>query len=384
MGVTTTKTIEYAKEIFKSKGLILIEKEYVNKNTKMDCFDNNGYKYKLSLDAVSDKRTKRFEPIGKFNPYFAENLDNFIRINKGDCKLITREYIKSNEKITLKCNCDNNYNITVCHFLGEKKFTCNKCSFEKSNKSKLFKSELETQNKLKEIGYELVEFITKNKIVIKDNDGYLYNTTLYNATNEAFTFNKFQRFHRYNKFTIHNMINYLKLNNIEIEMVNKTERQIKTKTDYIEWFCIECGEIFKATWGQVIYDNSNSTPRRRCSKCSKSRSNLEYIVEQYLIEKQIDYIKQYKFKDCKDIGFLPFDFYFSEYNIACEVNGSQHYYENDIFSQSLSDRRRVDKIKKEYCIKNNIKFLEIPYWKIINKHNIKGYKILIDNILNQD
>ena len=58
MGITTRKTIEYAIKLFFNKGLILDEDEYINKSTKMNCHDEHGYKYKLSLDCVSDKRTK--------------------------------------------------------------------------------------------------------------------------------------------------------------------------------------------------------------------------------------------------------------------------------------------------------------------------------------
>ena len=143
--------------------------------------------------------------------------------------------------------------------------------------------------------------------------------------------------------------------------------------------------MFSATWGQVAYDNNlRATSRRRCKKCSKRQSNLEYIVEQYLIKKNIEYIKQYRFDDCRNKNPLPFDFYLPKYNTAIEVMGDQHYYESSMFEQSLEERRRIDLIKKNYCIKNNINYVEIPRWKITNKHSIKGYKILIDNILGQD
>lgn len=385
MGATTRKTIEYAKEAYLNKGLILEDKEYINKRTKMNCHDLEGYKYKLSLDCVLDKRTKKFEPIGKFNPYFAENLDNFIKINNATCELLSRNYTKSGDKITIKCECGEKYLISVCHFLGEKKFTCNKCSFKKSNCEKLKNSEIVTFKTLKELGYELIDFENKHNIVVKDKDGYIFNTSIFNIMNEKFTFDKFQRFNKFNKFTIHNMLNYIKLNEIKIEMVNKNPRQIEVKKDYIEWYCIDCGEIFMATWGQVVYDRNNkSTQRLRCEKCSKRQSNLEYTVEQYLIEKGIEYIKEYRFEDCKNKHTLPFDFYLQKYNTVCEVNGEQHYYENTMFEQSLKERQRIDKIKKDYCINNGINFVEIPVWKIVNKHKTKGYKILIDNILNQD
>lgn len=385
MGRTTRKTIEYARELYLSKGLILDEEEYVNKDYKMNCHDLEGYKYKLSLDCVNDKRTKRFEAIGKYNPYFVENIENFIKINGGDCKLKTRCYIKSAEKLELECSCGEHYYISVCHLLGEKKFVCNKCAFEKSNKEKLIKGKDDTIKKLKNLGYKLIEFKNKNNIVIEDEEGYLFNTTIFNAMNKKSNYIKSQRFNKFNEFTIQNMLNYLKLNDINIKMVDETPRLIEVRKDYIDWYCIDCGEIFKATWGQVAYDNNSKvTPRRRCEKCSKRQSNLEYIVEQYLIEKDIEYIKQYRFYDCRNKNPLPFDFYLPKYHTTIEVMGDQHYYESDMFTQSLEERKRIDLIKKNYCIENNINYIEIPRWKITNNYNIKGYKILIDNILGQN
>lgn len=72
----------------------------------------------------------------------------------------------------------------------------------------------------------------------------------------------------------------------------------KQKSEKIIWTgIVQIREVFSATWGQVSYDNNlRATPRRRCEKCSKRQSNLEYIVEQYLI-KNIEYIKQYRFDD---------------------------------------------------------------------------------------
>lgn len=382
---TKRKTIEYARELYLSRGLILDEKEYINKSIKMDCHDLDGYKYSLSLSCVNDKRTKRFEPIGKYNPYFVENVENFIKINEGNCRLKTREYIKSEEKLELECSCGETYYITVCHLLGEKKFVCNKCAFKKSNKEKLIKGKADTIEKLNKIGYKLIEFKNKNDIVIVDKQGYLFNTTIFNAINEKFTFDVCQRFNKFNRFTIQNMLNYLTLNDINIKMVDETPRQIEVRKDYMDWYCIDCGEVFSATWGQVSYDNNlRATPRRRCEKCSKRQSNLEYIVEQYLIKKNIEYIKQYRFDDCRNKNPLPFDFYLPKYNTTIEVMGDQHYYESAMFTQSLEERIRIDLIKKDYCIKNNINYVEIPRWKITNKHSIKGYKILIDNILGQN
>lgn len=109
-------------------------------------------------------------------------------------------------------------------------------------------------------------------------------------------------------------------------------------------------------------------------------SKLEYKVEKYLIEKGVKYIPQYKFDDCINKRSLPFDFYLPNNNVLIEVNGAQHYYEDKFFNgMGLEERKRIDKIKKDYCIQNGYKFLEIPFWDIESK--ISTYKRKIDDIL---
>lgn len=56
---TIRKTIEYARELYLSRGLVLDEKEYINKSIKMDCHDLDGYKYSLFLSCVNDKRNEK-------------------------------------------------------------------------------------------------------------------------------------------------------------------------------------------------------------------------------------------------------------------------------------------------------------------------------------
>lgn len=63
--------------------------------------------------------------------------------------------------------------------------------------------------------------------------------------------------------------------------------------------------------------------------------------------------------------------------MAIELNGEQHYHpftycgENkDTKISNLKDRQRKDKIKREYCIRNNIPLLEIRYTKFYKKEQI--------------
>ena len=64
---------------------------------------------------------------------------------------------------------------------------------------------------------------------------------------------------------------------------------------------------------------------------------------------------------------FSFDFYLEINNkiILLEVQGRQHYEDVEVFD-SLEDQKRRDKIKKDYCLANNISLIEIPYWELKN------------------
>jgi hypothetical protein len=117
----------------------------------------------------------------------------------------------------------------------------------------------------------------------------------------------------------------------------------------------------------------------------KHASKYEAMVAVYLDQlKNITELKcQKTFNDCKDKKRLPFDFYFEIENqpIVIEYNGIQHYKPIDFFGgeEALILRQKHDKIKKEYCNDNNIKFIEISC-EINNKKLIFDY---LNNMLKE-
>ena len=81
------------------------------------------------------------------------------------------------------------------------------------------------------------------------------------------------------------------------------------------------------------------------------------------IKNNIKFIQQHKFDDCKNIKPLPFDFYLPDYNTCIEFNGKQHYEPIKYFGGRVVYDKLIkrDKIKMEYCNKNNIPLLIIKY-----------------------
>jgi hypothetical protein len=98
-----------------------------------------------------------------------------------------------------------------------------------------------------------------------------------------------------------------------------------------------------------------------CPKCNSSKG--EEKIAKWLGEHNIEYIPQYRFKDCKNKNPLPFDFYIPSKNTVIEFDGEQHYKpikhfggENRYLERVLNDRK-----KSNYCWENNITLIRIPY-----------------------
>jgi hypothetical protein len=116
--------------------------------------------------------------------------------------------------------------------------------------------------------------------------------------------------------------------------------------------------------------------------CSGSKYELKTI--EFLTSNKIGYETQKRFKDCKgDKSCLPFDFYIPSMNMCIEVDGKQHYVSLPYFEKTISfeKRQKYDEIKNQYCIKNNITLLRLPYTEFDNG-NI--YNILNSVIVNEN
>lgn len=142
---------------------------------------------------------------------------------------------------------------------------------------------------------------------------------------------------------------------------NRTPMKIK---------CNKCGKIF-------YQDSGNHLSGQGCPYCVVSKGEMK--IGEFLDKYNIKYEQQKVFKECKDKRALPFDFYLVDYNLCIEFNGKQHYKEGFSFYMSYNKGNHVkaqeqfnktklhDQIRKNYCVQNNIKLLEIRYDEDIEK-----------------
>jgi hypothetical protein len=103
-----------------------------------------------------------------------------------------------------------------------------------------------------------------------------------------------------------------------------------------------------------------------CPECKNSKG--ENRVRDYLLKNNIDYMPQYNFGDNK--LKMRADFMVTSKRVCViEYNGGQHYFPVHFGSKSDNAKEinfakniKRDQIKIDYCRKNNIELLIIPYW----------------------
>lgn len=140
--------------------------------------------------------------------------------------------------------------------------------------------------------------------------------------------------------------------------------------------------LCKCDCGNEIVVNKSNLKNNHTKSCGCIKSFGEYQIEKFLRNNKIKYEKEYTFKDLKDNDFLRFDFaIFNENNNLIkliECNGEQHYDKNNLlYNEKLALH---DKMKIEYCYKNNIKLIIIDY---VNKQEFSE-KFLYEKIFGEE
>lgn len=305
----------------------------------------------------------------------------------------------------------------------------------------------EVKNILLKLNLQLIDdkYINcKQKITVKDQDGYLYLSTFADIQVGR------NKISKYNPYTIQNIFLWCKLNNKQFQLISTSYKNAKTK---LLWKCLKnnCNEIFEMTWTDISQGhgcsycssqqlgisnclanknpnlakewhsikNGNLTPYdvfsssrkkvwwkcsensehewiaridqrsagRNCPMCSESKGQKR--IREYLKINKLKFEVEYtQFKDLVSLlgNPLRFDFaVFSEKFILIEYDGGQHY--NQVIGwQTKKDFETIqihDKLKNKYCIDNSIHLLRIPYTKFDNIELILKDVFLNKNINNK-
>ena len=106
-----------------------------------------------------------------------------------------------------------------------------------------------------------------------------------------------------------------------------------------------------------------------------SRGNVK--IAEILDENGIEYELEKKFSSCKDKTYLPFDFYVNN-KYLIEYDGEQHFNTESIFDYEYTHKH--DLIKTQWCKKNNVPLIRIPYTHF-NNITIKDLKLETSNFI---
>jgi hypothetical protein len=129
--------------------------------------------------------------------------------------------------------------------------------------------------------------------------------------------------------------------------------------------------------GEFLQQPFNHINGNGCPICQESKG--EKFVTEILKKYNINHLKQHKFIDCTNklkggvCRKLPFDFYIPTKNVCIEYDGRQHY--EPIIGlggeEAFKTQKIRDKIKNQYCKKNGIKLIRIPY--TMKKEDVEPY-----------
>lgn len=260
------------------------------------------------------------------------------------------EYINSKIKITVQCpNGHESYDVKWGNFKTGKR--CPKCKSEKL--SNHFRKNIEEVQKIIDVvGYKWIdgEYVNlKSKLTFECPQGHRYKTS----------FSVFQQGYRCPHCYGNAKLEYHFIKSqIEKENYILLSKEYNNSQEKLNIVC-DNGHKFSMNWNKFQIGE-------RCPHCNISKGARK--IEDVLKNKNINYVKEYKFDDCINIKHLPFDFYIESLNILIEFDGEQHY-KIGCFGKDLLNLMNIkyrDNIKDVYCKENSIRLIRIPYWEINN------------------
>ena len=212
----------------------------------------------------------------------------------------------------------------------------------------------------------------KNIYCVDKNGYYLYCSIASLIKNIKYDSSKFD--FQNNKYIKNNIQTYFDKHNLGLTLLKIHKNNLIT-------IKCKCGTVYKTKFYYIQQGMATS-----CKKCIKRKnSKMENFVSNYLKELCVDFEPQKQFDDCKDKRFLPFDFYLSKYNCCIECQGEQHYKPIDYFGglENFIYVVNHDIIKRDYCLKNNIKLIKICYLDFDDKGDNKKIINILNSIINK-
>lgn len=176
--------------------------------------------------------------------------------------------------------------------------------------------------------------------------------------------------------------------------------QFKTNEQFLD-DAIKVHGLGRYDYSGSIYKDSFTKILIKCNKCNKhfyqkpyihtsckcgctycKQSKGEIFISDLLTKLNIEFEVQFIYYNCRHINPLKFDFYLPKYNLIIEYDGSQHFEIYEFFGgkDAFEQTQLRDKIKNEYCLKNKINLLRIPYTFSFDRIQLLIEKVLTNPI----
>ena len=379
-------TIEQVQEIFDKFGLTVLDNEPKGIDYKYKCIDKDGYLYSRSTHSAQatlrNGRKNNGHIFSTKNPYFYENMLHYIKNNvpNGTVILSKKEDIKNiDQYIKFRCGeCGREYTTTWHIFMKNTYHICNFCFNRKRSKGEVNTKHQDTnkfhiealKNGLVILGDCNIKY--HDKILVQNKDGYrgiMFPSSIIKGSS-------FEKFSTRNPYTI---------DNIRIFAFNKGWDCIVYNQEYkgdkvpLKLMC-SCGNDFYVDLNHFV------AGKYQCNECRMKQSAIAASVELWLNKNNLHYEKEKIFEECRDQKPLPFDFYLIDFNACIEVDGIGHYRpvtfggNKEKANILYQERVKNDKIKNDYCKKNNIPLLRLPFWIIEKEEHYDELKKFILSI----
>lgn len=361
-----TLNLNVVKNIFKNNGLTLLDDKYINKKTDMLAKTFDGYLVNTSIEKLENNRKPYIFGYNNINTIY--NIKKWLAINKLNFELKSREFISA-DKVKLEFHClkhNRDFHITWNNF--KKRTRCPECGRESFSKKKRV-SFTKIAEKFSHEGLTIIneerEYIeSRSPLIAKTEQGYTVCISWSNLSKGQ----SYSIFHARNPYTIENIKLWIKNNTSGYKLLPSVYVNNEEK---INFRCPSDHE-FSSSW-------NNFFGGRRCPICKDSRG--EEVIRKFLVERNINYIREYRFYECRNIRPLPYDYAILDdkqnIKLLVEYDGELHFKTVDFFGgdKQFNYRKRNDEIKNIFCQKNKLQLLRISYWEFNNIEKILEKKL---------
>jgi len=114
-----------------------------------------------------------------------------------------------------------------------------------------------------------------------------------------------------------------------------------------------------------------------CQECYVA-SRGEDCIAKLLLELGVEFVRQAKFDECKNVGRLSFDFYVKSHNLLIEFDGKQHFEPIEWFGGEKGFLEQVtrDRIKDKFAVDSGIRLVRIPYYSDITEEVSRLFHVI--------